>query len=306
MDERRLAALARRQGGLVSTAQLEACGLSRSGVRHRVAAGRLFRVRRGVYALGPVLDSWSSYWSAVLAVGVETAALSHWSAAAAQGFAPADRGRTHVTVPVCGGRSAAGLRIHQARNLRAGDLVRVRGLRATGPARTVLDIAGEADDGVVRRVIREAEFVGALRPGHLTAAIDGRGGHPGVGRIRRVDPHTVESALGQTPLEDELDALIQTTALPEPHRQYRLKGPLGDDFRADFAWPEFRLIAEADGRSAHVRVSAMTSDRRRDAEMAAAGWLTMRFTRAQVVVTPEEVRRQLTGAASCRGWTTRR
>jgi very-short-patch-repair endonuclease len=180
--------------------------------------------------------------------------------------------------------------------------VAVRGLRVTSAERTILDVACQASDDVVRRLIREAEFVGALRAGALAAAVEGRSGHPGVGRIRRVDPHTVEAALRQTPLEDELEALIRTTPLPAPERQLRLAGVLGGHFRADFAWPQFRLIAEADGRDAHARASALETDRRRDADLAATGWTTMRFTRTQVVVTPDDVRRQLTAAASCRGW----
>lgn len=301
MDDRRLATIALRQGGLVTTTQLQSCGLSRSGVRHRVAAGRLFRVRRGVYALSPVAGAWSTYWAALLAAGPD-AAVSHWSAAAVHGFASVPSGPVQVTVPAAGGRALPGLRIHHARSLRPADIVVVRGLRVTSAERTVLDIAGGASDQAARRVIREAEFTGALRPGRLSAAVEGRGGHPGVGRIRRVDPHTVEAALRQTPLEDELEALIRTTSLPEPERQLGVAGVFGGMFRADFAWPRFRLIAEADGRDAHARASGMESDRRRDADLAATGWMTMRFTRTQVLGTPDDVRRQLTAAASCRGW----
>ena len=79
------------------------------------------------------------------------------------------------------------------------------------------------------------------------------------------------------------------TALPpvdgtEPQRQ-----PVHAD--ADFAHPETRLLIEADGRSVHDRSTAFESDREREADLTAAGWQTLRFTRIQVRTRPETVLR---------------
>src|SRR3954454_2991586 len=52
--DRAIADLARRQRGVVTTAQLAAAGIGRRSVAHRVAHGRLTRVLRGLYRVGPI------------------------------------------------------------------------------------------------------------------------------------------------------------------------------------------------------------------------------------------------------------
>jgi predicted transcriptional regulator of viral defense system len=50
--DRTIARLAMKQHGVVARRQLEAIGLGRGAVAHRVSAGRLHRLHRGVYAVG--------------------------------------------------------------------------------------------------------------------------------------------------------------------------------------------------------------------------------------------------------------
>src|SRR5687768_16268492 len=95
----RIAELAERQHGVVSVMQFEALGLGGRGVRHRVAAGRLHRIYRGVYAVGhPLLSSKGSYMAAVLACG-SGAVLSHRCAADLHGLRDYNGARFDVTVP---------------------------------------------------------------------------------------------------------------------------------------------------------------------------------------------------------------
>src|SRR5918996_4736448 len=77
-----VAQLAARQHGCVALAQVRELGLSSTGVRSRVAAGKLHRLHRGVYAVGhPALPPRGLWMAAVLACG-PGAVLSHRSAAA--------------------------------------------------------------------------------------------------------------------------------------------------------------------------------------------------------------------------------
>src|SRR5919199_5415357 len=76
---------AERQHGLITHAQLERAGLSRSAVRHAVSSRRLWRVHRGVFGVGCRKLSEEGIWlAAVLACG-DDAALSHTTAAALWG-----------------------------------------------------------------------------------------------------------------------------------------------------------------------------------------------------------------------------
>ena len=77
----RLAALAGRQHGMVSTWQLRAAGLGRGAIADGVQRGWLHPYHRGVYAVGHARVTLKGrWWAAVLATG---GVLSHRSAAAA-------------------------------------------------------------------------------------------------------------------------------------------------------------------------------------------------------------------------------
>jgi predicted transcriptional regulator of viral defense system len=81
-----LAALARRQHGVVSRPQMLALGLGGSAIAEWVGRGRLHRLHRGVYAVGHLnLTRNSHFMAAVLACG-DKAALSHFSAAVLWGM----------------------------------------------------------------------------------------------------------------------------------------------------------------------------------------------------------------------------
>lgn len=303
MDEERIAEIAGRQCGVVSVAQFRACGLSASGARHRADAHRLFRVRRGVYSLGPVVDPRARLWAALLVTGPAGASVSHWSAAWMHGMVGRCRAPIHITVPGNGGRSLSGVRVHRARSLSDADTVQVDGLRVTTPARTVLDIAARAPDHDVLRLIREGEYLGLLPTGALLAVVSTHPRHPGAARIRRVDPVTATAALRQTPLEDELEALIATLPVPTPQRQLPVRGASGAWYRLDFGWPDFRLATEADGRSAHERSASLDSDRFRDNDLAAVGWQTLRFTHLQIARGRFDTGRQIVATVMRRGLT---
>src|SRR4030088_860250 len=81
-----VAALAERQHGVVARAQLDALGVGRGAVEHRLEEGRLHGLHRGVYAVGHRVIPREGHWmAAVLAMGSE-AVLSHRSAAALWGM----------------------------------------------------------------------------------------------------------------------------------------------------------------------------------------------------------------------------
>jgi very-short-patch-repair endonuclease len=267
-----------------------ACGLSAAGIARRLSGARLFRVMRSVYSPSPCIDEWGRRWAAVLATQPERAVLSHWSAGEVHQMLDHRQGRPHVIVPGGGRRGAREVVVHRSRALADDDVVLIRGLRVTTPERTVLDVAGSAADEVVLRMIREGEFRGVLGAGAIRDSIANRSGHRGLARLRRVDPATVEAALGQTPLEDELDPLLVGLAIPGLVRQHWLQGLSGAWYRVDFAYPDVRLAIEADGRTAHQRASDFEKDRARDADLGAVGWQALRFTRIQVRTAPETVR----------------
>src|SRR5262245_17745765 len=106
-----VAGIAAGQHGVASIEQLRSVGLDKSAIARRVAAGRLHRVFRGVYAVGHTgLRTEGRWMAAVMACG-QGAALSHRSAAELwemlqRGGAPVDV-TVRWQVVVTGGQASA-------------------------------------------------------------------------------------------------------------------------------------------------------------------------------------------------------
>jgi predicted transcriptional regulator of viral defense system len=166
--ERRMAAIASRQHGIVTRAQLAAIGIDKSGITRRIDAGRLHRLHRGVYAVGHRSLSWRGRWlAAVLAAG-DGAVLSHSSAAALWQYLRPVPGPVHVTVAAAVRRSSRpGLAIHRSRTLSRTDITHRHGIAVTNPWRTISDVRDELTPYLFRRALRQAELAGHHVP-HLT------------------------------------------------------------------------------------------------------------------------------------------
>lgn len=312
MFDERIAALAAAQHGVVSRRQLRRIGLSGGGLANRVRRHRLFPVVRGVFSLGPI-DIRGQRFAAVLSVGGEplatgpailgghhdptasvgphrprVVALSHWSALHLYSLIDQAPLQMHVTIEGTGGRPHSGVHVHRARALHLEDLGVTDGLPVTLPARTILDAARGASVPQVRRLIREAEYRELIAVGAVADVVRRHPFHPGCAIVRKADPETAESVRRQTPIEDRMAAVLALLPLEPPASQLAVSGRSGASYRADFAWPDLRLIVETDGRTAHARTTSFQSDRARDADLAAAGWLTLRFTSLQLA-RPDQV-----------------
>lgn len=82
--------------------------------------------------------------------------------------------------------------------------------------------------------------------------------------------------------------VIRASRLTEPTRQYTVTAG-GHNYRLDLAYPTALLAIEVDGKAWHFNAEHRTSDIRRDAVLAAVGWLTLRFTFEQITTESEWV-----------------
>ena len=172
--------MAARQGGVVSAAQLRAAGIDGDAARRRVAAGRLHRLGRGVYAVGhTALSPDGRLFAALLGVG-EGGVVSHRTAADLWGFA-ADRsaeGRCADDPPGSGGER---VRLHRTRDLPPRDVTRLRGIPVTSVPRTLVDLSAVLDARRLDRAVHEAEVLRLL---DVTAVEDSPGAVEGKERHR--------------------------------------------------------------------------------------------------------------------------
>jgi predicted transcriptional regulator of viral defense system len=224
----RVARLAAREWGVLSTGELRACGLSDHGIAARARRGRLHRVHRGVYAVGhTALTMRGRFLAAVKACG-DGAVLSHVSAAVLWDLVPYDDTRP-PDVTATGPRRIAGINAHRTR----GPLTTVRydNIPVTTPARTLIDLSSMLPFKPLRRAIREATARKRITPQELPE------------RLKRLMAPT------RSELEDVVLDLITQGGLQPPD----VNKPLPSGYIPDFRWPEQRLILEADGAAWHDR-----------------------------------------------------
>lgn len=201
----------------------------------------------------------------------------------------------HVTVARCRSRASfAGTQVHRA------DLVgsqEVSGIPVTPPLRTVLDLCrvlplvqgvAAADSALRRRLVTVPELLAAA------AALPPAAGRPQVREVvTRVDP------LSGSVLETLCRLLVEEAGLRPFETQYVVRVGRSTIGRVDLAWPDHRLVVEADGFAFHADRAAYRTDRRRANALVLAGWRVLRFSWEDVVGSPQvvvaQVRRALAG-----------
>lgn len=287
-----LAELARVQHGVFSLDQLRELGLSARAVHSRVATGRLHRIHQGVYSLTPksLLTRDGLYMAAVLACG-PGAALSHRSAARLHGLRDYGYTRIEVTVPSRSTRTRSGVLIHRSTTLTEADVTVVNGIPVTTIERTLFDLAEVTTQRQLERAFDQAEMIEGL---HLVKINDQLARNPTRRAVKKIRKVLTEHYIGSTPTENDFEeALLSITrrlGLPDPRAQFWIDPGDGEPpIRADFAWPEHRIVVEADGHKTHGTKQAFESDRRRDQRLIAAGWRVIRTTWRQLKYRPCEL-----------------
>ena len=275
--------LAARQHGVVSRNQLLALGFSAKAIEHRIAKGRLHRVRRGVYAAGrPQLTVHGRWMAAVLACGPGSV-LSHETAAALWEIRHLTPARVDVSVPATVVRRPRGIAVHRRPGLGPGDTSCRYGIPVTTPVLTLVDLATRLDAQELEAAVNEADKQNLIDPERLRAALDASPRRTGIRALRAVlDRRTF--TLTDSKLERRFLRLARAAGLPLP-----LTGQLLNGVKVDFHWPAIGLVVETDGLRYHRTPGQQAHDRRRDQAHTAAGLTQLRFTHGQIASEPHGV-----------------
>lgn len=286
----RVLAVARRQGGAVSHAQLLTAGLGRMTISRWVDDRRLHPEHVGVFGLGrPLDDALGTIWAAALAVGRD-AVVSHASLQVLLGTAPFDRrARPHVTVPRRSGIEQPRIVVHRVRRLDPQDVTTLHGLRCTTPARLLLDEAERLRTPALRRLVRELKVRRLLPEGAVEDVIARSPGRRGLRRLRAVWD-TTSGAVARTASvpEGDLLRLCRASGLPEPLMNETVRGA-ERGWRADALFPAERLVVEIDSWRCHGFDDAFEDDHRKDEDLRAAGFGVLRFTAARLAGAPAAI-----------------
>jgi very-short-patch-repair endonuclease len=288
----RIGLVANRQACAFTWAQARSCGFGRATIGRRLRSGAWVRRIPGVYALaGAPTTRWLELWSGVLAAG-EAALVSHESGALAHGARGLPPHPVTLTARHGSHHRLPGITVHQIDDVARHHRTTIGGLPVVTAARSVVDLAsrlpldrlGDVADDLVQARATSWPAIGAvvrdvLRPGKpgivtLASLLDDRCG-------TRVPP--------ASKLERALFTALAAAGLPEPVRQMPLPGRGRVRGLVDAAYPDARIVLEADGRTYHMRLRDMRRDRERDAQVVKAGWVTMRFVYEQVCDEPAGV-----------------
>ncbi|HEX9109084.1 MAG TPA: DUF559 domain-containing protein [Longimicrobiales bacterium] len=277
--------LAARQHGVVSRAQLLEAGVAAYIIDHRLAQGRIDSLHRGIYRVGPAPLRHEAEVAALLACGA-SAALSHRSAAALWGLLPEPSLDAAVDVILPGAHRAPGpgVRLHRVSCLPADEVTLIEGMRVTSPARTLLDLAALGDQHELEQAAARAERLGLATLRDLASLAQRhrhRRGMPAIGALLACGG---QLAFTRSEAETRFLALVRKAQLRAPATNVTLRG-----YEVDFLWRTEKLVVEIDGFAFHSSPAAFERDRRRDADVVAAGFRVLRVTWRQLTGEPEAV-----------------
>jgi hypothetical protein len=247
---------------------------------------------------GTSVDTALQVRAAALMSPVPVVACSH-TAAELLGFGVVGDGRLHLVANANACRtdphphqapdyraSRRGLVFHRG-GCRDGELVRIGGVLATSPARTVIDLlrALPRIDGIA--VVDAALAGGQVTTGELAEQLERDRRTPGIPRARELV--TLANRLAESPMESRMRLIFHDAGLPEPTPQFEVRvtrgGRYGDivvlRYRLDLAWPKLLVAAEYDG-AIHRTSTAQRADAARHNHLRAQGWKVFVFTAADV------------------------
>lgn len=286
--DRAVAAVLRKQGGLITRSQVLAAGWSVAALRHRIRAdGPWLAVLPGIYlgSNGPMADGQREI-AAVLYAGpgcvlTGPASLRH------QGVRVPTTNTVDVLVPVPTKRQSVDfVRMHRTRRMPDQTFV-LNGIRCALAARAVADAArGEHDRREVLALVASAVQGGKCTVLQLGTELRA-GPTRESGRLRAVLDEVADGV--RSAAEGDVRQLIKRSGLPEP--MYNPDLYLGSVFlgRPDVWWHDAAVAGELDSREWHYSPDQWEKTMARHSRMTAHGILMVHFTPRQVRREPRRI-----------------
>jgi very-short-patch-repair endonuclease len=273
-----VAEIASRQHGMVAHRQLTAIGLRKDAIHHRVQAGRLHRLHRGVYAVGHRQMSVRGRWMAATLAWGPGALLSHRDGAALWQILPSSRRLIDVTVPTPRGKRP-GILLHHARDL---DRSVVDRIPVTTVARTLVDIAGVVRFDQLQRAIEAAARRDLLDLRDLERLMTP--GRRGVPALRAALRDYYDPGFTRSEFERRFARLCRDADLPPPFMNMWI-----DDQEVDAVWEAERVAVQLDSYEFHRTRAAFERDRRRQAALQLRNYRVLPVTYRWLKDDPDQV-----------------
>jgi hypothetical protein len=272
-------AVAGRQSGNISRAQLLGAGLSEGAIDARLRTGALVRRYPSVYALPPARQDPQALIAAAVLAGGPDAVASHSSAGYLWGFLTRYDPPPEITLTQ-GDRRPRHILTHRCPSLQPRDIAHQRSVPTTSPARTTLDLAPRLAKKQLTRLVNDQLRSGYLRLTALHDVLQRNPRHPATKLLTPFAENPTNPT--NSPFEDEFLAFIAKYDLPTPEINFPFNGRHLDAF-----FPDHGVIVELDGWDYHKHQDAFENDRERDADHLDHGLSTIRITKQRFDATPD-------------------
>ena len=280
---------ARHHHGLVTTEAARVSGATPREIQWRVQTGRWERIHRNVFRIAGLAESWEQRLHAAALWAGEDAAASHRSAGELWRLDAVPAGLVEISTERR--LQSPQVIVHRMR-VGADERVMWRSIPTTDPTRTLLDLGAVL---TLKELERALESALRRRLTHLPLVERrleerGRRGRNGTRAWRELLQLRASAARPtESDFETLMTQLIRNAGLPEPVRQLEIRHAGKFVKRADFAYPDEKVVIEADGVDPHLNSDQWRRDRKQENWLNLIGWTVLRFTRLEVVEDADHV-----------------
>lgn len=287
--------------GIITHQELRRLGWGSKRISSAWKRGDLVRLTRGIYLSGQIAKQCQQRDRALaltLALGLarQSAVISHQSAALLWG-APllALPPKVHLSLLTSDKSQHAQASFHNRRPQAFEQARQLVGVRVTDPGTTLLDCLRQgsvqeclaiADYFLFQRLIERDDLTQQLARMH------------GAGAAKARVVAQLASALSESPLESFARLRLYQAGLDLGVQQLPLRTSAGRSYRADFAWPQLKVLLEVDGLHKYFGAyrpveEQIRQDFLRQRELEQEGWTVVRATWEDLERRPQAVMARL-------------
>ncbi|MGH2746806.1 MAG: endonuclease domain-containing protein [Actinomycetota bacterium] len=285
--------------GVWSRAEALARGTTPNMISNRLSSGAWLLLLPNVYTGRMIPSTWHGQVLAATLWGGPDAAAGGFTAAALWGMPVARRNNVEIVTTRCL-RSRAGITVRRPSLLNPEiDVIEIAGIRVTTVERTLLDLGYRVRreflevlfEDCRRRLLVDLDGIARIR---RRAGGKGRWGSAGLRYIAvTLDP---DDHPGHSDFEIKLRQVLRRGGLPQPIAQFPVGDSRGFVGTMDFAYPEAKILIEADSEKHHGNRLARQWDAERRTRLISAGWIVLVFTYHDVTRRPSYVIEQVCSA----------
>ena len=269
--------------------------MSSSALSRACSSGKITRVLPRTYLVAGVPWDWLTR---VRAAGAWShGAVSHLTAAILHGLVDRQTGTIEVSCPTRKTSPVPAIKIHVPRMLTTADVVDLKGILVTTPARTLLDIASQVSPADLEAHLEELLRRGLVSIPRMRWQLqrEGHSGRNGVAELRRLLDVRGQNVATESPLETAFSRWFRDARLPSPVRQHRVMDGPRFIARIDFAYPVQRVGIEVTSYRWHSGRRDWVRDLERDRALKALGWRLVYAVHEDLLERPRDLEAEIAG-----------